>query len=210
MPDKEVELRFINIDVSKIKKKLKELNAVVYQKRFKMTIINYFHPKYKNYHIRIRDEGRDKTMTVKKDFKDKYPTEYEVIINDMEQGDKILQTLGCSIAFTYEKYREFWHMKGAKEIVFDELPGLPTFMEVDCHTEKNLFAICKKLGLNPKDAYSGDMYKEIYGIDTGVLKKKYKLNSLQFKTAKKVLGKHIIKNKDMFNKILQKQITFKK
>ena len=209
MPDKEVELRFINIDASKIKKRLKELNAVVYQKRVKMSVIHYIHPKYKDYQIRIRDEGRNKTMTLKKDFKDKYPTEYEVTINDMEQGDKILQNLGCEIAFTNDKYREFWHMKGAKEIVFDELPGLPIFMEVDCHTEKNLFAICKKLGLNPKDAYHGDMYKELYGLDIKELKSKYNFKSLQFKTAKKVLGKHITKNKDMFNKILQKQMKKK-
>lgn len=100
-------------------------------------------------------------MTIKKDLDKKYPTEYEIVINDMKQANYILYSLGCKLMYINEKYREFWHIKGAKEVVFDELPGLPVFVEVDCHNEKKLFSLCKKLGLNPKNAYNkggGNLY----------------------------------------------------
>ena len=53
--NKEVEIRFINIDQNKLKKQLKEIGGKVYQKRYKMEVIHYKHPT-KNYTVRLRDE----------------------------------------------------------------------------------------------------------------------------------------------------------
>ena len=58
--------------------------------------IVYTHPlKKKNYFIRIRFEGKHYTMTVKDYTNKKYPLEYEIIINSLEHGNKILLNLGC-------------------------------------------------------------------------------------------------------------------
>lgn len=209
MSNKEVEIRFININQNKLKKRLKEIGGKVYQKRYKMEVINYKHPT-KNYTVRLRDEGRNKTMTIKKDLDKKYPTEYEIVINDIKQGHNILDSLGCKIIFRNEKYREFWHIKGAKEVVFDELPGLPVFVEVDCHNEKELFSLCTKLGLNPKNAYNkggGYLYGDLYGIPP--LGKHRKASDLTFNSASKVFSKYITKNKKQFNEILKKQKKYK-
>ena len=149
-------------------------------------------------------------MTIKKDLDKKYPTEYEIVINDMKQAHYILDSLGCKLMYINEKYREFWHIKGAKEVVFDELPGLPVFVEVDCHNEKELFSLCKKLGLNPKNAYNkggGNLYIYLYGIPP--IGKQCKVTDLTFNSASKVFNKYITKNRKQFNEILKKQKKYK-
>jgi predicted adenylyl cyclase CyaB len=201
MKDKEVELRFVNIDADKIRTKLKKLGAKVYQPKYKMKIWNY---KYKDYRVRIRDEGKNKTFTIKTNLKEKYPTEYEIKIDNMDQAHKMILLMGCKEYYKYEKYREFWHMDGAKEIVIDELPGLESFVEVDCHDEANLFKICRQLGLDPENDYNnsdGQMYIDKYGIKRGTII----MNNISFDNAEEVFEKHINKNKDDFFKILKKQ-----
>ena len=101
-----------------------------------------------------------------------------------------------------KKIREFWHIKGAKEIVFDELPGMPPFVEVDCHSKQALIKMCKLLKLDPKkDFGERDKYNYHYGITPN----RNKMESLTFKNASKVLGKYITKNKGKFMKILKEQ-----
>ena len=199
---KEYEYRFVDIDANKIKKILKENGGKVYQKRFKMKIYHYKHPHYSNYNIRVRNEGKDKTLTVKIKNKTKFPEEYEIKIDNMNTANKIVKLLGCKLDLHNEKIREFWHIKGAKEIVFDELPGIPPFVEVDCHSKQALIKMCKLLKLDPKkDFGERDKYNYHYGITPN----RNKRESLTFKNASKVLGKYITKNKGKFMKILKEQ-----
>ena len=199
---KEYEYRFVDIDANKIKKILKENGGKVYQKRYKMKIYNYKHPDYPTYDIRVRNEGRDKTLTIKIYNKTKFPDEYEIKIDNMNMANKMVKLLGCKLRSYVEKIREFWHIKGAKEIVFDELPGLPVFVEVDCHSKNALIKMCKLLKLKPKDDFAQkDKYKYHYGITSD----RDKNEALTFKNATKVLGKYITKNKPMFMKILKEQ-----
>ena len=96
MSDKEVEQRFINIDTIKFRKKLKEVDAKLISKKMITPLIVFTHPQNKkDSYIRIRDEGKQITMTSKTNLKDKYSTEYEVNIDSFEQGVKILKSLGC-------------------------------------------------------------------------------------------------------------------
>lgn len=205
MGDKEYELRFININEKQLKNKITKLGGKIHNKNYKMHIINYKLPG-ENHWIRIRDEGNKKTMTIKKDNADNFQTEHEVIISELNQADKILQSLHCKIVNIEEKYRETWHVKGAKEIVFDSYPGLPIFVEVEADTKKQLFAMCKKLNLNPSKSFNGfaeHMYNNLYGIP--LPGKRRKINNLIFKDAHKTIPKLINKNKEEFIKILKEQ-----
>lgn len=210
MTNREYEIRLYDINEPKIKKIIRDNNGVLINKKRIMRIFTYYHPNdKKDSYIRIRDEGKQITLTIKTKLKSKYPIEREIEINSIEEGDAILKFLGCKKKYTVEKIRETYNLGNCKEIVFDSYPGLPTYMEIDCHDEDNLKKISHLLGYNLSDhnKFNGkntsidDLYFQLYGI-----KNNRKKNDLTFKNAKKIFDKYITKNKNSFNKILKEQL----
>jgi len=206
MTDKEIEQRFINIDTVKFRQKLKQVGAELINPNRIMPLMVFNHPKNKkDSYIRIRDEGKQITLTSKTNLKDKYVTEYEVEIDNFEQGVKILNSLGCKKRYYVEKTRETWLLPGCKEIVIDSYPGLKEYIEVDCHNEKSLNEAIKKLDLevlpDNTDLGVNKMYYDQYGIPMNI----YFGENLTFKNGKKIFMKYIKKNKLIFNRILKDQ-----
>jgi predicted adenylyl cyclase CyaB len=211
MSDKEVEQRFIDIDTDKFRKTLKKVGAKLINPKRIMPLMVFFHPRNKkDSYIRIRDEGKQITLTSKTNLKDKYVTEFEVEIDSFEQGIKILNSLGCKTKYYIEKIRETWVLPGCKEIVIDSYPGLKEYIEVDCHNEKSLNAAIKKLGLkipsDDTDLGITKMYYDQYGIPMN----RKADGDLTFKNGKKLFSKYIIKNKSIFNKIIKEQQKYYK
>jgi predicted adenylyl cyclase CyaB len=205
MSNKEFELRFYGYSESKVKSKIKELGGILINKKRIMPLIVYNHPKgKKDSYIRVRDEGKQITLTSKTNLKKKFVTEYEVEVDSFEQANLILTSLGCKKKYHIEKIRETWQLPGCKEIVFDSYPGSHTYMEIDCHSEESLMSVAKQISVYPDflatDFTLGDHYLQEYGI-----KKNRKLGDLTFKDAKNQIGKFIKKNKTKFNNILKKQ-----
>ncbi len=164
--------------------------------------------KFKFDTIRVRDEGFRTTMTYKhKDPKSKYKKEYEVIIDDFDQGVEILKQVGLKEDYYYEKLREIWNYKKC-EIVFDDKPALPPIMEIESHHaskekgEKELYNFAKKLGLydiNKKTERGYGLYDRLYGI-------KFRKTDLTFNEAKTILKSKCKKNKNIMLKLLNKQL----
>ena len=206
--NREIEIRLFDVDVPKIISILKKNNAKLVQKKVLFKIFKYNHPQdKKDSMIRIRDEGKNITMTIKTDLKAQFVIEREIIINNMEEGDAILKFLGCTTEYTVEKFREIWQLKGCKEIVFDTYPGLPTYMEIDCHSLDSLKKVAKLLGYSIKDHTTrgaGDLYYELYGIKQ--TKEEIKKTNLTFKNAKQKLKPK--KNKKLFDKLINSQLEY--
>jgi adenylate cyclase class IV len=207
--DREIEIRLHNIDEKKIKKILKENGGKKVHKKTLFKIITFNHPVgNQDSFIRLRDEGHIKTMTIKTNLKDKYPIEKEIQINDLEQAQSILKFMGCTVKIESEKIRETWFIEGSKEVVFDAYPGTPTFMEVDCHKEKDLKRILKMLGYNLSEHDSRGASK-IY-LDNYEITEDREKSKLTFKNANKLLKPLIKKNEKIFNKILKEQLEYLK
>jgi predicted adenylyl cyclase CyaB len=206
MSNKEIEQRFIDIDTKKFREKLKEVGAKLISKNIIMPLIVFSHPKNKkDSYIRIRDEGKQVTLTSKTNLKNKYVTEYEVEINSFEEGVKVLYSLGCKKRYLVEKTRETWILPGCKEIVIDSYPGLKEYVEVDCHDEKSLQNAINKLGLkvpsDDTDLSINKMYYDQYGIPIN----RKSNGDLTFENGLKIFNKLIKKNKSKFVSILKAQ-----
>ena len=201
---KEYEYRFNNYIKKDIISKLKELGAK-YFGTFKFRVMVFIDQNNSEKYIRVRDEGHRVTMTIKNNLTDKFPIENEVIINNFDEGIKILLQLNCKKKYYYEKYREIWNYKNS-EIIFDMNPGIPELMEVESSTKKELDILCKKLDLNVSNyqGFSNNvMYSELFGITIP------KTLDLTFKSALKELKP--TKNKEEFIKLVKMQIKeFKK
>ena len=207
MSNKEYEVRISNIDTTEFRKKLKKIGAKLDNPKQLMPSVVFTHPKNKkDSYVRIRNEGKQITMTSKSNLKNKFVTEYEVEIDDFQSGVDLLLSLGCKIKYYVEKIRETWKVPGCKEIVFDSYPGLKEYIEIECNSEKILNSTMKKLDVKPdnSDISIDGMYLNQYGIK----KDRKKSERFTFKDSKKNLSKFITKNKSTFNKIIKEQLDF--
>ena len=207
MSNKEYEVRISNIDTTEFRKKLKKIGAKLENPKQLMPSVVFTHPKNKkDSYVRIRNEGKQITMTSKSNLKNKFVTEYEVEIDDFQSGVDLLLSLGCKIKYYAEKIRETWKVPGCKEIVFDSYPGLKEYIEIECNSEKILNSTMKKLDVKPdnSDISIDGMYLNQYGIK----KDRKKSERFTFKDSKKNLSKFITKNKSNFNKIIKEQLDF--
>ena len=146
----EFEAKFLDIDKIEMRKILKDLGAtLVHEKqRYVRIIFKRCTDDVKGF-ARIRNEGDKVTMTVKIYKDPKFPEEYEVEIKDgFEKGANFLRSLGLEQKAFQETYREKWSHPLAHEITFDDVPGIPTYMEVDCTGEENLNKLVDLLKLD--------------------------------------------------------------
>ena len=211
---KEYEAKFLNIDITNIKRKLRENGATkvhdplkFYRLIFKRCEEKGDKPGF----VRVRNEGNKITMTTKI-FNDKrFPEEREVTINEsFEKGCEFLRAIGIEEKSYQETIREKWSHPLAHEITFDIVPGLPIYMEIDCTSEANLNKLVSLLELDKTNMKYGSFdktYTEYYDIPSVII---HKTPSLTFKD----VGTQIKPNKNlpMFREItkLNKLIDEKK
>jgi adenylate cyclase, class 2 len=165
----EYEAKFLEIDVNLMRQKLMESGAklVHERKRYVRIVFHRCDDNVRGF-ARIRDEGGQITMTVKIYKDPKFPEEYEISLNsDFETGANFLRALGLKQKAFQETYREKWGHPLVHEITFDDVPGLPTFMEIDCLGENKLKKMIKILKLNETKMRFGGFdatFNEYYGI----------------------------------------------
>ncbi len=192
---------------NKILTKLQEMGAIKHGHWiFRVQVFNHPTLVEKTY-TRVRDEGHKITMTFKSTSGGEFANEEEIIISDFNAGVNILLGLGCTKKYYYEKMREIWHIDNT-EICWDTNPGRPDLMEIESKTKKELDNLVDKLGL--KDVPHDDFKEmDLYEIPFGVVIPK--TIDLTFNTVKEKLGPLVTKNKELFDKLVDKQIkTFNK
>ena len=195
----EIEGKFLDININELRKKLKLNNA---KKIHKMML-------YKRYvfhllsgekgYIRTREENNSVTITVKTYPKtSKYATESEVVVNStLEQSRDFLLAQGYKIKAYQETLREKWSLGDCLEIAIDSIPGIPTYVELECKNEKEIKKVAKLLDLDFSKIEYGAYDKQF--VDYYGMKKEdinNNVSSLTFKNVDKELNKYIKINKD--------------
>jgi len=201
----EYEYQFYRYNKSNVIESIKKLG---FEKkgRFIFRVMVFNHPLNKpNTYIRIRDEGHRITLTFKETMdKSKFENEDEVLVDNFDNGKKILLNLGCKEKYYYEKIREIWSLND-NEIIFDINPGEPERMEIESKTKKELDSLTKHLELTDQIISSSyDPNEELFGF---VIEN---ITNLTFKNVKKLLGPLVKKNKTEFNKLVDNQIKIYK
>ena len=171
---KEYEAKYLDINVKAVQKRLRAIGAKLVHSNTRM-IRTIFDSCNKDGFVRLRQEA-DKVTLTSKIFSGKYPEEHEVTICEpYESGQSFLTSIGLKKKAVQETMREKWNIpshKDVNEIVFDMIPGIPTYMEIDCKSEATLNYIENKLGLDiTKRRYGSfdNQYLEYYGIPKDVI-----------------------------------------
>jgi adenylate cyclase class IV len=199
----EIEGKFLEINIADLRKKLKANNAkkihkMILYKRYVFNLLNG-----EKGFIRTREENNAVTITVKTYPKNsKYALESEISVNGtLEQIRDFLLAQGYKVKAYQETLREKWSLGDCLEIAIDSIPGIPTYVELECKNEKEIKRVAGLLGLDYSKIEYGAFDKQFadyYGLTKEQLNEK--VSSLTFRNIDKELSKFIKKNRDLLKK----------
>ena len=170
----EYEIRILEVDVDKILKKLKKLDATKVGEWEQRRYVYDFIPKRENQWIRLRTNGKETTLTYKNIEKDSIDgtKELEIVVEDFDKTNEMLEVLGYKNK-GYQENRRIRYMLNGVEIDIDSWPKIPTYMEIEGKNEEEVKDTLKLLDIPEEKATSlncEDIYKTIYGIDLNMIK----------------------------------------
>lgn len=161
MLETEIEVKFLDVDLDQVRKKLTELGAELEHpmRLMRRSLIEQPHHTAKKAFIRIRDEGDKITMTYKQrdDPAALHGTkEIEVAVSDFDKTVALLDAAGWPSTTYQESRRETWRL-GEAEIVLDEWPWIASYLEVEAPSEEIVRTTSEKLGFKWQDAVIGSV-----------------------------------------------------
>jgi len=166
----EHELRILDIDPVTIKGKVdssggRNTQTRTLQRRYTYNVVPVNRSKW----VRLRTNGTKTTLAIKhvtgqgvSDTK-----EIEVEVSNFETTASLMEEMGIKANSYQENYRTIYELDGA-EIMVDEWPLIPPYVEVEAHSPDLVIEVIKKLGFDPKQATGLDVssvYEQIYKID---------------------------------------------
>ncbi|MDB5177243.1 MAG: uncharacterized protein JWN75_911 [Candidatus Saccharibacteria bacterium] len=157
----EIEVKFLDINFDDVRAKLQELGAHLEQpmRLMRRSLIEMPHHEAVKGFVRIRDEGDKVTMTYKQrdDEFDLHGTkEIEVEVSDFDDTVKLLDAAGWPPITYQETKRETWKL-GEAEIVLDEWPWIPPYIEIEAPNEEIVRRTAENLGFIWSDAVVGSI-----------------------------------------------------
>ena len=171
----EYEYQFPEYNKKNIIELIKKKGGKIVHKRSLYRTV-YFYSNDAQQFIRIRDENRTIVITKKilRNKEGKHPLEYEIVLSSKDTFDNAIEFVTSimpkSGMIKTEKYREKWSVNNCEchEITFDEWPGLPEYMEIDCTSQKTLDELIKYFNLSDAHYFRRgvfDYYEKIYHIE---------------------------------------------
>lgn len=206
----EIEAKFLDVNINKLRKllkinKAKRVHKMVMYKRYVFNLLT----KEESGYIRTRQEYNKVTITMKKYPKNsKFAIEDEIEVkSSFEDTKKFLLAQGYQIKAYQETLREKWSLGECLEIAIDTIPGIPTYVELECKNEAAIKKVAKILELDYSKAEYGAYDKQFvdyYGVDKNNIN--HVISSLTFLNIDKELKPHITKNKDLLLKVKNDQL----
>jgi adenylate cyclase, class 2 len=158
-PKIEYEAKFLNIEHSTMREKLKQLGATcaVPERTMRRVVLDYKDRSLSALpsRLRIRDEGDKVTMTYKRPSEDRFEYESEVVVDSFAQALELMQGIGLEVTTKVVNKRETWTFDGV-EIVLDTWPWTHPFIEIEADSEAEVKRITELLGLDWQEAIFGD------------------------------------------------------
>ncbi|MEK7508074.1 MAG: class IV adenylate cyclase [Patescibacteria group bacterium] len=162
MTNKEIEVRFLEIDEKAIQKKLKNLGAQDEgEDILKETIFYDKEGRFVKEHkfVRLR-EGGEKTLLAYKHHISygahitsiENTIEIEFGVSDPKSARRFLEELGL-IAYREQEKKRHKYKLGKVTLDIDTWPKIPTYLEIEAPSEKELKETARQLGLSWKDAF---------------------------------------------------------
>lgn len=154
----EYEVRVLEINEEKIKKKLEAVGAIFQWDHLQKRYVYDFIPKIDGKWIRLRTNGDKTTLTIKNIVSSTIDgtQELEIEVDDFEKTNLILNELGF-VAKGYQENRRCQYILDGVEIDIDYWPMIPTYMEIEGQSEDAVYQVLDKLGISRDSVTSRDV-----------------------------------------------------
>ncbi len=168
----EIEAKWLNIDVAALRRKLASVGATLTQPERLMTRRIYDYPDMRLEQtggwVRVRNEGDKITLSYKQlsDRTGLGTKEVSVVVDDFNATCHLLEAIGMKSNSFQETKRESWKLGGV-EVELDTWPWIPSFIEIEAPSEKELQSTAEKLGLAYSEALHGSVetaYQAVYDV----------------------------------------------
>lgn len=178
----EIEVKFLNINIEEIEKKLTELGAVKeYDRIFKRKIFDYPDLRLDDIgaFVRLRNEGNRIALTYKRRIgmtddgtNDEGMEEIETTVENFDNTSLILEKIGLTEKLNEEQRRIHYTLNGISFDI-DIWPLLNPYLEIEAQSWEEINQAIEKLGLNPeeKKIFTTMQVYELEGIDELEFKK---------------------------------------
>ncbi|MFO0971283.1 MAG: class IV adenylate cyclase [Candidatus Saccharimonadales bacterium] len=151
---REIEAKFLRQNHNEVRQKLRKLGAICKHKMALMRRTVFDFPdrrlQARGAWVRLRKEldGSIELM-VKHVASEKLGQTFEhpVVVTDYEAAKQFLLSLALEVKGEQESKREVWRL-GEAEIMLDEWPWVPPFIEIEAPSEEIVRNLAKQLGLN--------------------------------------------------------------
>jgi adenylate cyclase class 2 len=159
---KEIEVKFLNVNVNEIETKLRNIGAKrVFDRVYRRKVYDYPDLRLNAAHswVRVRDEGDKVTFGFKQrtgakssdgTTNDTGMDEVEVEVSDFEKTALILEKIGLKRKF-YEENRRIRWVKGEVEFDIDHWPLLEPFLEIEARSMEQIDGAIAELNLDQAD-----------------------------------------------------------
>lgn len=161
----EIEATFLDTDHDELREKLRGLEAVCKQPKFDMkrTVYDYEDLRLdkKAAWIRVRQEAGKVTMCYKQRLTEEVDgmKEIEFEVGSFDAACSFLEAAGLKQKAFQETRREVWQLDDC-EIMLDEWPWIPAYVEVEGPDEAAVKNVSRRLGLD----YSQAMFDSADGV----------------------------------------------
>ena len=164
----EIEVKFINITIDAIQQRLLAAGAVCEQpmRLMRRALMETPDMAAKDAFLRLRDEGNKVTLTYKQHLKTgiEAANEIETTVDDFDAAKSLLEASGMIFHTYQESRRETWKL-GDVEVVIDEWPWMPPYIEIEGDNEASIREAAAILGFSWDEAVFGGVdvvYRMVY------------------------------------------------
>lgn len=154
----EYEIRVLEVVYQELIKKLEEVGAEFQWDLLQRRYVYDFHPKVDNKWIRLRTNGKETTLTIKKVVSKSVDgtEETEIQVDDFEKCNLILNELGYMPKGYQENRRRRYILNGV-EIDIDFWPLIPTYIEIEGSSEEEVYKVLEILGYDKSQTTALDV-----------------------------------------------------
>lgn len=170
----EIEAKFLEQDHDDIRKKLQKLGATCEYpiSLIRRTVFDFPDRRLQQQGawVRLREELDGSIELMLKTVKTNQlgqTFEQPVKVENYDAAKQFLLSIGLEIKAEEESKRELWRLGEDTEIMLDEWPWVPPYIEVEATSEEAVKRLAKQLGLHWNQAKFGSVipvYTEEYGI----------------------------------------------
>ncbi|WP_028777969.1 class IV adenylate cyclase [Shimazuella kribbensis] len=158
----EFEAKVIEVNPEEIEKKIVKLGGTkVGSVRMKRYVYN-INPERRGHWIRLRDDGKQITLTVKKIHNDGISgtEEEEIKVEDFEKTNDLLLLMGFTPTAYQENQRTSFILNNA-QLEIDHWPMIPPYLEIEAESKEQVLQVASLLGYKESEL-TGENTTKIY------------------------------------------------